>query len=561
MIRIRDIKLSAGHGPGEMMDEIARIMCLDKIYPGNSYPDFSYEITRKSVDARKKPEIYMVYSVSVLIGEKDEKKILKYCHDNPHVPRIKKLLERMSQEPPKIYELPQCGPEPLRQRPVVIGSGPSGLFCALMLARRGFMPLLIERGKSMEKRTASVEKFWKTGELDPDSNVQFGEGGAGTFSDGKLTTLTKDAKGINSFVLRTFSEHGADHDILTDAKPHIGTDVLKNVVVSIRNEIISLGGEVRFETKLTGIVIKNDKISAVILESPQNTNETVEASACILCVGHSARDTFKMLYDLGVRMSAKNFAVGFRAVHPQKAVDLWQYGIACPEDMNLPSAEYKAAHETAKGRRVYTFCMCPGGYVVNASSEEGRLCVNGMSEHARDGTYANSAVIAAVTADDFIQDEVPAGHPLSGMYYQRRIEEEAFLRGAGSIPAERFSDFESGKNSGEGRCGTGAVKGSAVYADLRGILSKELDEAIIESIHEFGYTMKGFDDKDTMLFGIESRTSSPVRIERDESFQSNVRGLYPCGEGAGYAGGIVSAAADGIRCAEKLIGIYKYTEE
>ena len=587
MIRIKDIKVSTGREQmPALLDQISDILCLDKIYPDDACPDFSCRILRRSIDARKRPDIFWVYTVCLPVPEEDEKKILGYFASHRKDKRIRKALDRIITDPLAEYELPQCGSLPItgskndtgshngeeadgpKVRPVVVGSGPAGLFCALALARRGFKPLLVERGESVENRKRAVDEFWKSGKLDPTTNVQFGEGGAGTFSDGKLNTLTKDTKGRNTFVLKTFYEHGAPEDITMDAKPHIGTDILADVVRNIREEIISLGGLVRFNTKLTDVVTSEGKLTGLTFTDTKTGQITViNTGICILCIGHSARDTFEMLYDRGVVMKQKSFAAGFRLVHSQELVDTWAYGISDPATVGLPPADYKVAAQTSNGRRVYSFCMCPGGYVVDASSEEGRLCVNGMSRSARDGKYANSAIIAGVDPVDFDQDEVAPDHPLAGMYYQRRLEEEAYMRGKGAIPLQGFTDFEKGDGPGAGDTGTDGIKiqeascdrsyvmGRTCPADLRGIFSEEIDEAMIEAIHSFGRTREGFDTEAIML-GVEARTSSPVRIERDESLQSNIRGLYPCGEGAGYAGGIMSAAVDGLRCAEQIIKTY-----
>ena len=556
MIRIRDIKLPAASGEAELFDKIINIMCLDMIYPGNSFPDFSFEILRKSIDARKKPDIYFVYTVRLLIGDEDEKHILSYLSKSRKNKRVKKALEKIVTDPLPEYLIPECGNKPLKRPPVIVGSGPAGLFAALILARRGFCPIVIERGEKVEDRIKTVSKFWDTGKLSPESNVQFGEGGAGTFSDGKLTTLTKDESGRNSFVIRTFYEHGANKDITIDAKPHIGTDVLTKVVEGIRNEIISLGGQFFYNTKLVDIESDRDGIKALkTADTLTGKESSIETSLCILAIGHSARDTFEMLCRHNIKMSQKSFAVGFRLVHPQKLVNRWAYGDAADE-AHLPPADYKVTNETLKNKRVYSFCMCPGGYVVNASSEDGRMCVNGMSEWRRDSGYANSAIICAIDPDDFDQDVVAADHPLAGMYYQRSIEEKAFMRGGGSIPCQTFSSFESGNTMDELPDHIEeAVKGKAAPASLRGIFSEDIDEAIIESVHKFGYTRESFDSEAVML-GVEERTSSPVRINRNEELMSDIRGLYPCGEGAGYAGGIVSAATDGIKVAEKIIQTY-----
>ena len=557
MIRIRDIKLPVMHDDGAIIDEIAKILCLDKIYPGNSYPDFSYEVLRRSIDARKKNDIRLVYTVALLLDDENEKKIKDFFKKRGNSPKYKRVYEKIVTDPVKEYGIPYCGNEKLVKRPVIIGAGPAGLFCALSLARRGFRPLIIERGGCVEERSRSVIDFWENNRLDKESNVQFGEGGAGTFSDGKLNTLTKDINGRNTYVLNEFRIHGAPEDITVDAKPHIGTDILKNVVRNIRKEIEQLGGEFMFDTLLTDIREENGKIKSVEIRKKNGSSIAIETDVCVLCIGHSARDTFEMLYSNHVNMSQKSFAVGFRVIHPQRLVNRWAYDTEDPAGMNLPVADYKVTNETSKGRRVFSFCMCPGGYVVNASSEDKMLCVNGMSEYKRDSGYANSAIICAVDPDDFVQDVVSGDHPLAGMYFQRRIEKAAYDRGNGAIPVQRFTDYENNRKTEDIEFIDKAVKGSVSFANLRGILSEDIDEAIIESMHKFGYTRKGF-DTDSVMLGVEARTSCPIRIERNDMFESNIAGLYPCGEGAGYAGGIMSAATDGLKCAEKIIERYHF---
>ena len=560
MLRIRDIKLPVTGQAGIIMDKIADILCLDKIYPGNSYPDYSYKVLRRSIDARKKPDIYYVYTVLVIIGDEDERKIISYFDKNSKSSAVRKKRERILTDDIVTFSVPECGSKELKNRPVVVGAGPAGLFCALLLARRGFCPLLVERGEPVDKRTQTVEGFWNGQKLSERSNVLFGEGGAGTFSDGKLNTLTKDISGRNSFVIKTFHEHGAPVEILTDAKPHIGTDKLKTVVKSMREEIESLGGEVLFNTCLTGITSDERIKSIELTDLTDGRKHTVETDICVLAIGHSARDTFQMLYDLGLTMSPKSFAVGFRFIHPQSLVNLWSYGTKDPDEQGLPPADYKVTNTASNGVRVYSFCMCPGGYVVDASSETGRICVNGMSEYKRDGLFANSAIIAAVDPDDFIQSVVPKDHPLAGMHFQRMIEEEAYKRGEGTVPVQYFSDYADNKETHEVRDLSDCVKGNTRCANLRGIYSDRIDEAIIESVRKFGYTRKDFDACDTIVAGVETRTSSPVRIERGDELESDIKGLYPCGEGAGYAGGIVSAAVDGVRCAVRIIEQYHYVK-
>ncbi len=559
MIRIRDIKIRAGQGDDRILDKIADILDLDKIYGSENYPPFSFEVLRRSVDGRKKPDIFLIFTVKLLIGPEDERKILEYLRRNAGRPKTRKNLEKILTDIPEEYMIPGVVLSSERPNPVIVGAGPAGLFCALYLARAGLKPVVIEQGEDAGSRKKRVEEFWRSGILDPYSNVQFGEGGAGTFSDGKLNTLTKDVKGRNTFVLKTLYEFGAPADITIDARPHIGTDILCGVVSNIRDEIIRLGGRVCFNTKLTGIGITDSKIESVTVTGTRdNKTSVIKTDTCVLAIGHSARDTFEMLYHLGIPMEQKSFAVGFRVIHPQEAVNMWQYGISDPSSKGLFNADYRKAYTTSENRRVYSFCMCPGGYVVNASSEEGRLCVNWMSESKRSGKYANSAIIAAVEPCDFLQKKVPKDHPLSGMYYQRQLEEEAFIRANGMIPVQTFKAFEIDEKDNLDPLNDpeNAVKGGVIFASLRGIFSEDIDKAIIESMHKFGYTMKGFDDL-AIFCGVESRTSSPVRITRGDDLMSKVRGLYPCGEGAGYAGGITSAAADGLKIAEMIAGRYE----
>ena len=434
--------------------------------------------------------------------------------------------------------------------------GPAGLFCGLALARKGYRPLILERGEDVDARTARVAKFWKTGELDPSSNVQFGEGGAGTFSDGKLNTLVKDTFGRNREVLRILTEFGADPSICYANKPHIGTDVLSHIVKSIRKEIESLGGQARFLSQVTDFEITDGKLTAVTV----NNTERIPVQAAVAAIGHSARDTFETLYTKQVSMEAKPFAVGFRIQHPQAMINESQYGMA--ECKELGPASYKLTAQTSYGRGVYSFCMCPGGYVVNASSEKNRLAVNGMSYHDRAGENANSALIVTVNPEDFSheaksREEV---HPLAGIHFQRELEEKAYEAGKGKIPIQLYGDFKNGKISEKFDEVQPAFCGEYQFADLRKILPEELSEAFVEGMESFGRKIKGFDRPDAILAGVESRTSSPVRIPRGETLESSIKGLYPCGEGAGYAGGITSAAMDGLKVAEEIIRRYKLTE-
>ena len=533
MITIQQLKLPPDHSEQDLKKAVARTLRLSEKQP------FSFEIIRQSVDARKKPDIFYVYTVDVTVSG-DEKKILKKARN-----RSLSLSKRT------LYHFPETGKEPLPLPPVIVGTGPAGLFCGLMLARAGYRPVLLERGQAVEERQKAVEHFWQTGVLNPECNVQFGEGGAGTFSDGKLNTLVKDSAGRIRFVLETFVKHGADPDILYSYKPHVGTDVLAYAVKNIREEITGLGGKVLFGTKLTDLtLLENGNWELTLQETSGGSEEQkrrfhMEARAVVLAIGHSARDTFHMLYEKGLAMEAKSFAVGLRIEHPQKLIDRAMYGEACRYQM--PPAPYKVTHRLADGRGVYSFCMCPGGYVVNASSEPGRLAVNGMSYRGRDGENANSAIVVTVSPEDY-----GGSHPLSGVEFQRRLEEKAFQEGGGKIPLQRFADYCQGKSTTEPGTVRPQMKGGYRFANVRSILPETIAADIQEGIWAFGKQIPGFDHPDALLAGVESRTSSPVRIGRNTEFVSNFPGIYPCGEGAGYAGGITSAAVDGIKVAEAV---------
>lgn len=532
----------------------------------------SLEILRESVDARRKPELFYIYTVEAEVA--NETAVWKRIS----APRSKCRLN-VQHTVRENYRFPEPGSGTLTAPIVIVGTGPAGLFCGYYLAKHGYRPILLERGKDVDARQRDVETFWETGRLDPASNVQFGEGGAGTFSDGKLNTLVKDTGGRNREVLRTFVEFGAGEGILYEAKPHIGTDVLRGIVKRMREEIIRLGGEVRFESCVTDLRTESDGktemdgrcVSAVRI----NGGEWLSCGALVLAIGHSARDTFSMLYENQIPMEAKSFAVGLRVEHPQRMINENQYG--CAEPGVLSAAPYKVTARAQDGRGVYSFCMCPGGYVVNASSEEGRLAVNGMSYSGRKGENANSAVIVSVTPEDY-----GSAHPLAGVTFQRELERRAYALADGHIPMQRFGVFracvESGKpqaeleetidkNTGmfivkkEGVTQGDRVapehKGLSAWADVSRILPETCNRAFVQGMEQFGRQIHGFDRADAILSGVESRTSSPVRILRDESLQcAAVRGLYPCGEGAGYAGGITSAAMDGLRIAERIAATY-----
>ena len=499
------------------------------------------EVFRHSVDARKKPDIFDVYTIDVTLNVDEKKAIQKSRNKNAQIFE------------PVVYDFPTYGSKEMLQRPVVVGAGPCGLFAAYELSIHGFKPILIERGRAVEDRQKDVENFWKSGVLDTTSNVQFGEGGAGAFSDGKLNTMVRDKDGIGRAALRIFIQHGAPEEIYYEAKPHIGTDKLVDVVRNIREDIKRLGGTVLFETQMTGIVFENTddnckQITGIKVKDKSSKESVIETDTVIMAIGHSARDTFEMLFEQGVYMEAKAFAVGLRVEHSQKKINKAQYGVK--ESKTLPASAYKVVHNTSSGRGVYSFCMCPGGYVVNASSCEGQLCVNGMSYYARDSKNANSAIIVTVKPEDFEADG-----PLGGVEFQRELEKKAYELGQGRVPVEYLKDFKNNscaKANIEDRAGWNipCIKGDYTFANVHELLPGYIKEAIDEGMTAFGRMIEGFDDDDTLMEGIESRTSSPVRITRGENLQSvSVKGLYPCGEGAGYAGGIMSAAMDGMKIA------------
>ncbi len=524
MLRINQIKLKPGHSEKELKEELLKHLKIKE----NELTE--YHIFKKSIDARK-GEVQFCYAIVFKV--KNEKQLLS---------KNKKVIR------PDIvrYSPDVKGTKTLKSRIVVVGSGPCGLFAAYLLAEKGYRPLLIERGENVEKRKESVDNFWKTNVLNTESNVQFGEGGAGTFSDGKLNTLVKDKYGRNRFVLETFVKFGAPEDILYMNKPHIGTDILCDVVKNMRENIISNGGEVRFNTCLTNVKIHNGSLVSIEL----NHSEWTKCEHLILALGHSARDTFGMLYDKGIYMEQKSFAVGVRVQHPQKMINLSQY--KTNDNLHLPAADYKVVANLKNGRSVYSFCMCPGGYVVNSSSEEKRVAINGMSYRSRDGENANSAIIVSVTPDDFDSES-----PLAGIEFQRKLEEKSYIEGNGNIPVQLLKDFRAGIKSQEFGEVKPAIKGGYTFANLRNVLPDFISDSIVEGMDMFSGKIKNFNRDDVILAGVESRTSSPLRIRRDDNFESNIKGIYPCGEGAGYAGGITSAAMDGIKVFDGISLKYK----
>lgn len=522
MVKIQQIKLPVSHTKEDLENKIKKLLKI------SSSDLISWTIRRQSLDARKKPELFFVYTIEAEV--KKEKQILKRVN-NKNI---------MSTTPVKFSYL-KTG-NTVSQRPVIVGSGPAGLFCAYYLIQAGLKPLIIERGEAVENRLKTVEKFWNTGTLNTESNVQFGEGGAGTFSDGKLNTLVKDTKGRNQEVLKIFVKFGAPEEILYQQKPHLGTDALVGIVKNMRNYIKDAGGEFLFSTKMTDIHIKNKEVKAITV----NETEKLETDCLVLAIGHSARDTFALLKDKKLPMEAKAFAVGLRAEHPQTMINLYQYGEE--KSQYLGAASYKLTHKCKNNRGVYSFCMCPGGFVVNASSEEKKLAVNGMSYQDRGSDNANSALIVTVTPEDF-----PGTDVLRGMEFQRKLEEKAYELGNGNIPLQLYGDFVENKTSKTFGSILPCMKGGYSFANLRTLLPEELNTALIEGIEAFEKTISGFSRADTILSGIESRTSSPIRIVRNEAFESEIHGIYPCGEGAGYAGGITSAAMDGLKVGEAIM--------
>lgn len=524
MLRLSEIKLPLDH-PADAIQ--AAILARLNI-PAEQLRHF--EVVRRAYDARKLSAISLVYTLDVVVD--DESAWL--VGNIPHI----------TQAPDRSYHFVAQAPQQLPQRPVVIGTGPCGLFAGLVLAQMGFKPIILERGKKVRERTQDTFALWRKNQLNPESNVQFGEGGAGTFSDGKLHSQIKDPKHYGHKVLTEFVKAGAPPEILYVSKPHIGTFRLVGVVEKMRATIEALDGEFRFQSRVDNFEIENGQLRGVVLAN----GEHIATEHVVLAVGHSARDTFEILYDRGVYIEAKPFSIGFRIEHPQSLIDRCRFGQHAGNPI-LGAADYKLVHHCKNGRSVYSFCMCPGGTVVAAASEPGRVVTNGMSQYSRNERNANSGIVVGITPEDY------PGHALAGIAFQRHWEERAFVLGGSNYaaPGQLVGDFLANKASSTLGSVQPSYTPSVRLCDLGSVLPDYAIAAIREALPAFAQQIKGFAMHDAVLTGVETRTSSPIRIKRNDDYQSlNTRGLYPAGEGAGYAGGILSAAVDGIKVAEAI---------
>lgn len=541
MLRLTNIKVSLNKIKDKQQERALLQQAIMEQLPLEQEQLISYRIFRKSVDARHKAEIFLVYTLDLEVHNEDE--LLARAMDG--VAR-KDGLGKVSKIPPWEAKFILPGKEKLVGRPVIVGLGPAGLFAGITLAKRGYRPMILERGEEVEIRTKKVKQFWETGQLDPESNAQFGEGGAGAFSDGKLTTLINDPR--SHMVLTEFVQAGAPEEILYLNKPHLGTDLLKKVLKKLREEIIAWGGEVRFKTKVTDLLIDHNKLTGLAL----NETEQLSCTTVLLGIGHSARDTLSVIWQKGVSLSQKPFSLGVRIEHHQELINRAQYG-KFVDHPALGAADYKLAYHAKSGRSAYTFCMCPGGYVIATASEAGGLTINGMSEHARNGKNANAALLVGVTPADF-----GSAHPLAGIEFQRHWERLAFQLAGEKYyaPVQLVGDFLADRPSAQLGKVIPTYQPGVTFVELKKCLPPFVLTTIKEALPFFNRKLNGFAGPDSILTGVETRSSSPVRINRNQEHMSNIEGFYPMGEGAGYAGGIISSAVDGIKTAEQIITKY-----